>query len=88
MGIKNLSCLILLMVCAFILLPMTSASGARQCYLEPVCSNSGTCNEFCRYKGYPLGGFCERYGRSKKGHCCCYYSFESQKSSKSHDTNF
>ncbi|ESQ56290.1 hypothetical protein EUTSA_v10026792mg [Eutrema salsugineum] len=86
MATKKFSSLVSLMVFALIFLPMISGQ-AKECFLQPGCKNSGTCNEFCRYKGYRLGGFCEYYVGSKKGHCCCKLSFESQESSISDNTN-
>ncbi|XP_018480057.1 putative defensin-like protein 88 [Raphanus sativus] len=86
MATKKFLSLISLMVLVSIYLPMVSGQ-ARECFLQQPCQNSTTCNEFCRFKGYRRGGFCEHFVGSKDGHCCCYFGFESEKFSKSNDTN-
>ncbi|KAF8119123.1 hypothetical protein N665_0001s0172 [Sinapis alba] len=86
MATKKFLFLMSLMVLLLIFSPMISGQ-ARECFLQQQCKKSMTCNEFCRFKGYRLGGTCEHYVGSKNGHCCCYVGFKSEKFSNSDDIN-
>ncbi|CAL9225231.1 unnamed protein product [Arabidopsis halleri] len=88
MAIEKFPHVLLLSLILFaLILPSSFSVEVTPCIQGSVCSNDMTCNELCRFKGYKLGGFCEKYVGKTTGHCCCHPGFESHDSFVSDDTN-
>ncbi|XP_020874635.1 putative defensin-like protein 89 [Arabidopsis lyrata subsp. lyrata] len=86
MGFKNISSLVSVMVFALIVLPMISGQTGQnmQCFSGIACTNTDTCNDYCKPRNNNLGGVC-LVGLNC---CCCYVAVaESQESSISKNNN-
>ncbi|CAL9225234.1 unnamed protein product [Arabidopsis halleri] len=84
MGFKNISSLVSVMVFALIVLPMISGKNL-QCFSGIACTNTDTCNDYCKPRNNNLGGVCHLVGLNC---CCCYVAVaESQESSISKNNN-